>query len=84
MLVTKLDPTDLQFERARSFDGTFAYAQNKVSQTVGYTLLARPERHYGVWPWFLLLYMALQRNTLVQYAYTYCDRCRNLHLRTRP
>lgn len=34
MLVTKLDPIDLQFERVRRFDGTFAYAQNKVSQCV--------------------------------------------------
>ena len=30
MLVMKLDPNDLQFESVRSFDGTFAYAQNKV------------------------------------------------------
>ena len=30
MLVMKLDPNNLQFESVRSFDGTFAYAQNKV------------------------------------------------------
>ena len=27
----KLDSNDLQFERVRNFDGTFAYAQNKAS-----------------------------------------------------
>ena len=31
MLVMKLDSNDLQFERIRNFDGTFAYAQNKAS-----------------------------------------------------
>ena len=30
MLVVKLDPNDLQFEHFTNFDGTFAYAQNKV------------------------------------------------------
>lgn len=34
MLVTKLDPHDLQFENFRNFDGTFAYAQNKRQQVV--------------------------------------------------
>ena len=28
----KLDAQDLQFENFGNFDGTFAYAQNKVSQ----------------------------------------------------
>lgn len=32
MLVMKLDPNDLQFENVRTFDGTFAYAQNKVCE----------------------------------------------------
>lgn len=32
MLVMKLDSNDLQFERVRNFDGTFAYAQNKVGR----------------------------------------------------
>lgn len=31
MLTEKLNPRDLQFESYRNFDGTFAYAQNKVS-----------------------------------------------------
>ena len=26
----KLDPNDLQFEQYQNFDGTYAYAQNKV------------------------------------------------------
>ena len=30
MLVTTLDPNDLNLERLRSFDGTTVYAQNKV------------------------------------------------------
>jgi hypothetical protein len=30
MLVMKLDPNDLSFENFSNFDGTFAYAQNKV------------------------------------------------------
>lgn len=30
MLVTTLDPNDLNFEHLRSFDGTTVYAQNKV------------------------------------------------------
>lgn len=30
MLLVKLDPNDLQFEHFTNFDGTFAYAQNKV------------------------------------------------------
>jgi len=34
MLVMKLDPNNLQFENVRSFDGTFAYAQNKRQQVV--------------------------------------------------
>jgi dehydrogenase/reductase SDR family protein 12 len=34
MLVTKLDPHDLQFQNYRNFDGTFAYAQNKRQQVV--------------------------------------------------
>lgn len=32
MLVVKLDSNDLQFENFTNFDGTFAYAQNKVCQ----------------------------------------------------
>ena len=32
MLVMKLDPNDLQFQNVRNFDGTFAYAQNKVRE----------------------------------------------------
>ena len=34
MLVMKLDPRDLQFENYTNFDGTFAYAQNKVSERI--------------------------------------------------
>ena len=30
MLVTTLDPNDLNFEHLRKFDGTTVYAQNKV------------------------------------------------------
>ena len=30
----KLDPNDLQFENFTNFDGSFAYAQNKVSPHV--------------------------------------------------
>lgn len=31
MLLMKLDPNDLQFENYTNFDGSFAYAQNKVT-----------------------------------------------------
>ena len=34
MLVQKLDPNDLQFEKMSPFDGTLAYAQNKRQQIV--------------------------------------------------
>lgn len=34
MLVTTLDPNDLNFERLRNFDGTTVYAQNKRQQVV--------------------------------------------------
>eukprot|EP00731_Ephydatia_muelleri_P030415 Em0021g938a len=34
MLTTKLETVDLQSENCRSFDGTFAYAQNKRQQVV--------------------------------------------------
>lgn len=34
MLVNKLDAKDLNFEKVKTFDGTFAYAQNKRQQVV--------------------------------------------------
>ena len=34
MYTVKLDTKDMQFENMRSFDGTFAYAQNKRQQIV--------------------------------------------------
>ena len=34
MLVSKLDLSDLQFEKMSKFDGTFAYSQTKRQQVV--------------------------------------------------
>lgn len=47
MLVMKLDSNDLQFERVRNFDGTFAYAQNKRQQVVMTRRWA--EKHPGIY-----------------------------------
>ena len=39
MLVTTLDPNDLNFENLRNFDGTTVYAQNKVYVSTYTTVL---------------------------------------------
>ncbi|XP_066973104.1 dehydrogenase/reductase SDR family member 12-like isoform X1 [Macrobrachium rosenbergii] len=49
MLVQKLNPDDLQFEKMKPFDGTMAYAQNKRQQVVMTERLAleHPEIHFS-------------------------------------
>ena len=49
MLVSKLDLSDLQFEKMRKFDGTMAYSQTKRQQVVMTAQFAQkyPKVHFS-------------------------------------